>query len=120
MTDRLTEVQRCYEMEMNVEKTKVTRISRQPSPVLIMTDQKQLQNVEHFNYLGSQITNSARRTHKIKSRIAMAKAAFNKKNLFTCNLDLHLRQKRVKCYIWSIALYGSQTSESRSEIPLKF
>jgi hypothetical protein len=36
-------------MEMNVEKTKVMRISRQPSPVTIMIDQKQLDNVEYFN-----------------------------------------------------------------------
>jgi hypothetical protein len=40
-------------MEMNVEKTKVMRISRQPSPVKIMIDQKQLENVESFKYLGS-------------------------------------------------------------------
>jgi hypothetical protein len=33
------------------------------------------------------------------------KPAFNKKkNLFTSKLDLHLRKKLVKCYIWSIAL----------------
>jgi hypothetical protein len=38
MTDRLSEIGRCYGMEMNVEKTKVRRISRQPSPVQIMTD----------------------------------------------------------------------------------
>ena len=38
--------------------------------------------------------------------IAMAKAAFNKKMaLFTCTLDLELRKKLVKCYIWSIALH---------------
>jgi hypothetical protein len=36
----------------------------------------------------------------------MAKAAFNKKrNLFTSKLDLNLRKKVVKCYIWSMALY---------------
>jgi hypothetical protein len=40
----------------------------------------------------------------------MAKAAFNKKkNLFTGKLDLNLRKKLVKCYIWSIALYGAET-----------
>ena len=38
-------------MEMNVEKTKVMRISRQPSPVTIMIDQKQLENLECFKYL---------------------------------------------------------------------
>ncbi|PNF43845.1 hypothetical protein B7P43_G06049 [Cryptotermes secundus] len=49
-------------------------------------------------------------TCEIKSRIAMAKAAFSKKkNLFTSKLDLNLRKKLVKCYIWSIALYGAET-----------
>jgi hypothetical protein len=39
----------------------------------------------------------------------MAKAAFNKKKtLFTSKLDLSLRKKLVKCYIWSIALYGAE------------
>ena len=45
MIDKLIETGRCYGMEMNVEKTKVIRISRQPSPVTIMIDQKQLENV---------------------------------------------------------------------------
>ena len=36
--------------------------------------------------------------------------AFNKKKaLFTSTLDLELRKKLVKCYIWSIALYGAET-----------
>jgi len=40
----------------------------------------------------------------------MAKTAFNKKRaLFTSTLDLKLRNKIVKCYIWSIALYGAET-----------
>ena len=39
MIDELIEIGRCYGMEMNVEKTKVMRISRQPFPVKIMIDQ---------------------------------------------------------------------------------
>jgi hypothetical protein len=40
----------------------------------------------------------------------MAKATFNKKKtLFTSKLDLNLRKKLVKCYIWSVALYGAVT-----------
>jgi hypothetical protein len=54
-----------------------------------MIDQKQLENLEFFKYLGSMLTNDGRWTCKIKSRIAMAKAAFNKKRaLFTSILDL--------------------------------
>jgi len=45
---KLIEIGRCYGMEMNVEKTKVMRISRQPSPVTIMIDQKQQENVVFF------------------------------------------------------------------------
>jgi hypothetical protein len=76
-------------MEMNVEKTKVMRISRQPTPVTIKIGQKQLENVKCFKYLGSLLTDDGRCTCEIKSRIAMAKDEFNKKkNLFTSKLDL--------------------------------
>ena len=40
----------------------------------------------------------------------MAKAAFNKKRaLSTSTLDLELRKRLVKCYVWSIGLYGAET-----------
>jgi hypothetical protein len=49
-------------------------------------------------------------TREIKSKIAMEKAAFNKKKtLFTKNLDFNLRKKVLNCYIWSIALCGAET-----------
>jgi len=97
-------------MEMDLDKTKVIRISRQPFPVKITIDQKQLENVESFKYLSSILTNDGRCTCEIKCRIAMVKAAFNKKRvLFTSKLDFKLRKKLVKCYIWSIALYGAET-----------
>jgi hypothetical protein len=93
-----------------VEKTKVIKILRQLLPVKIMIDQKQLKNVESFKYLGNILTNDGRCTCEIKCRIAMAKAAFNKKrNLFTSTLDLEMRKKLVKCYVWSVALYGAET-----------
>jgi hypothetical protein len=91
-------------MEINVEKTKTMRISKQSTSLQIKINKKPLENVVEFNYLGSMITNDARCTREIKSRISMAKAAFNKKKpLFTSKLDLELRKEIVKCYIWSIA-----------------
>jgi len=45
------------------------------------------------------LTNDGRNACEIKSRIAMAKPAFNKKR----------RKKLVKCYISSNALYGDDT-----------
>ena len=100
MIAKLIEIGRCYGMEMNVEKNKIMRISRQPFPVKIMIDQKQLENMESFKYLGSVLTNDGICTCEIKCRIAMAKAAFNKKRtLFTSTLDLESRKKLVKCHL---------------------
>ena len=65
-------------MGINVEKTRVERISRQPSAVQIMTDQKQLVNVEYLNCLDSVISDT-RRTRETKSKTAVVKAEFNKK-----------------------------------------
>jgi hypothetical protein len=64
--------------------------------------------VDYFIYLGSRITNGARCTRGITSRIAMAKAVFNKKTVCYKQTGLNLRKKLAK-NIWSIALYGAET-----------
>jgi hypothetical protein len=45
MLERPVEFGRCYGIKMNLERTKVLRISRQPSPIQTMIDQKQKVNV---------------------------------------------------------------------------
>jgi hypothetical protein len=47
----------------------------------------------------------------------MATATFNKKRaLFTSKMNLELRKKLLKCYIWSIALSSSSSSSSSSDL----
>jgi hypothetical protein len=47
----------------------------------------------------------------------MATGAFNKKRtLFTSTLDLELRKKLEKCYIWSTALYGAESWTLRAVV----
>ena len=55
------------------------------------------------------VTNDARCTRKNKCRIAITKAAFNRKNLFISKLDLNLRKRLVRWYIWSTTIYGTET-----------
>jgi hypothetical protein len=75
-----------------------------------MVHQKQLQNVEYFNCVGSKI-NDARCTREIKYSIDMAKAAFNrKKTLSNCKLDLNLRKYLERGLAWCC---NWDTSESR-------
>ena len=55
------------------------------------------------------LKNVATFAREIKSMIAIAQEAFNKKVLFTSRLDEYLRKKPIKCCIWSIALCGAET-----------
>jgi hypothetical protein len=58
LNDRLTEIGKYYRMERNVDKANVMIHSKQPSPVQIITDQNQLENVEYLNYLESMINDA--------------------------------------------------------------
>jgi hypothetical protein len=110
MMDKLEKTGKEYGMEINIEKSKVMRISKKQKPLQIKVGGQKLENVEQFKHLGSLVTKDAYCTKEIRARIAMAKAAFTKKTpLFTGKLSLELRKKLVKCYIWSIALYGAET-----------
>jgi hypothetical protein len=111
-------------MDITVERSKTMRISRQPTPLQTKKDKKPVENVEEFNYLGSMITNDARCTREIKARIAMAKAAFNKKEDF---LHQQIRLRAMEeisevlhlehSFVWCGNLDSSETG---SEVPGKF
>ena len=79
MIDKLTEIGRCYGMEMNVDKNKSNENFKTTIPSNNYDRPKKLENVEYLKYLGSILTNDGRFTREIKFRIAMAKATFNKK-----------------------------------------
>jgi len=53
------------------------------SPVQIMIHWKQLENVEYFNYLSDMMTNAARTIREVKSRTALANAAFHRRRHFS-------------------------------------
>jgi len=83
---------------------------RQPSPVHIIIDEKQPEDVVYINYLDSITTIDARCAREFESRIAIAKVALSKaNNLFTSKLDLNLRNEIVNCYVWNVALCGPAT-----------
>ena len=93
------------------------------TPVQIMIDQKQLENVEYFNYLGSMITNGARCKREIKSRIAMAKQLSTRKGSFYQQTGLKFEEEtsRMLHFDYSFVWFWNLNSlESRSGIPGRF
>ena len=69
-----------------------------------------LTEVDQFNYIGSVLTRDGYYTKEIQMRIVIAEEAFIRKiSLLRTKLNTELGKKLVRCYVWSIALYGSET-----------
>lgn len=87
MIERLTEIGRF--MEMNVEKTKVMRISGQPSPIQIIVGRKKAGDCGKFQpQSGSVVTNDTRCTHENNPRLPLQKQHSTRKRHFSrayCN-----------------------------------
>jgi hypothetical protein len=67
--------------------------------------------MKSFRYLGSIISQDGKCTMEIKSRIAQEKTAFvNKRNLLCSkNMNMSMRKRLIKIYVWSVALYGCES-----------
>ena len=99
-------------LNMNVSKTKTMVISRDKGKKAnIMVDGKCLEQVKHFKYLGQTVNEEGRSEQEVKIRIAQAKSTFirMRKILTSKDLSLPLKLRLVKCYIYPIVLYGSET-----------
>jgi hypothetical protein len=55
------------------------------------------------------LTNDEKCRREVQSGIVMATAAFSTNGPVTSKLDVNLREKLVKCYIWSVALCGAES-----------
>ena len=76
----------------------------------ITVNGENMQRVKQFCYLGSLVTEDCRSCHEVRRRIALGKEAFNKKSdLMWGSLSHHLKKRMVKAFVWSVALYGSET-----------
>ena len=62
-------------------------------------------------YLGSIATEDGKSEVEIKSRIEIARNAFNdmKSLLSSRNISINTRMRLTKCYAWSTLLYGAET-----------
>ena len=79
-------------------------------------DERIVEQVKKFKYLGTVLTEDGRSIEDVKVRIGMAKDAFNKKKeLLTKGISKAVKKKIVKTTIWPVAMYGSETWTLRKE-----
>ena len=99
-------------LNINAKKTKWITFGRLEHPGLSLTlNGVSIERVDRYKYLGTIITKTLDPDTEIKCRIESARATFNKMRPFFCddNINLKLRQRMIKCYVWSVLLYGSET-----------
>ena len=69
-----------------------------------------LEQVDRFVYLRSLFTSDGKCEQDVRQRIAIAKSAFTslEKVMKNRNINIQLRCRFMKCYVWSTWLYGSE------------
>lgn len=117
MIENISETGKQYGMKINVGKTKTMVIGNIEEKISLKLEGEELEQVEHFKYLGGMIYANGSCTQEIRSRICMGKSAFIKvQNLLTARrIPIKLRKRFAKCYIWSVVLYGSETWTMRKK-----
>ena len=104
MMDKLNERCKEYGMSINVKKTKVMILGNSDEEFgEIKLNDTVLERVTKYKYLGSWITEDGRCDEEIKTRIAMAKAAFwQQKEIMRGNIAVETKKRILNCYIFSI------------------
>src|SRR6476661_3097285 len=117
LMDSLSTTAKHYDMKSNIKKTKAMVVSRNGGErVNITVDGQSVQQVSKFRYLGSLISEDGRYLDNVKTRIGMAKDAFNKrKELLTTSIRVHLRKRLFGTLMLPVVLYGYETWAMRKE-----
>src|SRR6478609_463549 len=111
LMDSLNTTAKHYDMNINIKKTKAMVVSRNGGErVNITVEGQSVEKVSKFRYLDSLISEDGKCLDDVKTRIRMAKDAFNKrKALLTKSIRVDLRKRLVKTLVWPVVLYGCET-----------
>ena len=90
---------------MVVTKKEVTRKAK------ITIEERAIEQVKRFYYLGHLITDNGKCESEIKRRIEIARGAFNNisKVIRSTKISISTRLRLIKCYVWSALSYGAET-----------
>ena len=103
-----------YGLKINVYKTKSLWLGHEKKRIQIKVKDELIEQVNGFRYLGSWMSEDGRSESEIKRRIAN-EAFNNKKGMLYGPMKKELRKRLIKCYVWSVLLYGCETWTLRSK-----
>ena len=93
-------------------KTEVMGITKRAEDLVVNIglDGRHITQVQSYKYLGVMVTDDGRCGTEVRKRIGMAKTSFNnmRKVLTNMNLSMKIRLRMLKCFVWSVLLYGCE------------
>ena len=109
-TTELATLSKSIGLKIHPQKSKLFRINS-TAPEAIMVDDKPLDVVDNFTYLGSMVDDKGGTTADIKARLGKARAAFiSLNNIWKDNaLSIKTKVKVFNSNVKSVLLYGSET-----------
>ncbi|KAI5707314.1 hypothetical protein M8J77_000030 [Diaphorina citri] len=114
LVDKVTSVCDDFGLKLNTSKTKFMIVSRKKKNLHNITLKAygvDLERTSNVNYLGSYINDDWDIQKEIKIRIEKARTSFFKfKNLFCGHeINLALKLRMLRCYVFSVLLYGMES-----------
>ena len=109
LVERVAETSQLYGLDFNVKKTKYMVISKNQIPhEQLMINNQPITTVNSYTYLGTNLNDRWDHSTEIKQRIEKARIAFVKfaKIFKSRDLPLTTKIRLLRCYVFSILLYG--------------
>lgn len=87
------------------------RFKNNTAPIILIIENRRIEQVHKYTYLGSTINEHWDHSVKIKCRIEKARAAFNKLGpiLKEHHLNIEMKMRLVRCYVFAVPLYGVES-----------
>ena len=110
LIDTIVDYRERYGLYMNISKTKLMVFSKMQTQAVLRIHNNIVEQASCFKYLGALVSSNCDSTKEILSRIEQARETFiSMKNLFIRrDLDLSLKIRMLRCYVFPILLYGCE------------
>jgi len=111
MLDRVNTASEKFGININIKKTKLMVVTKKENiPASLTLDGEDIERCARCKYLGCVVNERWDMTQEIGSRIEQARTVFVKmqRTLTSRNINVDLRLRMVRCYIFPIVLYGME------------
>jgi len=111
LMDEIVQRSEAFGLSLNTAKTKTMVFSKHPVTLTLRVSDENIEQVSSIKYLGTILNDNGNINQEIRSKIEQARRSFlDMKNVFTRKeLNLDLRVRMLRCYIFSMLLYGCES-----------